>query len=102
MGSASSNTINTGSLRAAIPVASFTACYQRALRARGALASGSGSLSVLVDGSGKIFYATLTSADWLPEMRACIESSPIDVQLRQGSFDEGGGSADVSLTFRAQ
>jgi hypothetical protein len=98
----SSTTLNPGLLRQAMPTRALTACYQSALRARGRAVAGSASLSILVDASGKIIYATLGSASWLPEMASCVESAPIDTQLRAGSFDEGGGSADVLLTFRSE
>ena len=87
-------------VRNAVRQAPLTKCYQNALRARARRATGSATLSVSIDEGGRVSGAVLTGADWLPEMTRCVQGATMGLQLRDGSVESGGGTADVWLSFR--
>ena len=101
VGSVSPNNVNGDAVRSAVRGASLTRCYRDALRARGRRAFGSATVSLSIDETGRIDGAILTGADWLPEMIRCVQGSMSGLQLRPGSVESGGGTADVWLSFRA-
>ncbi|MGO8994447.1 MAG: serine/threonine-protein kinase [Polyangiaceae bacterium] len=101
VGSVTPNNVNGDAVRAAVRGVALTTCYRNALRARGRRAFGSATLSLSIDGSGKVSGAILTGADWLPEMTRCVQGSTMGMQLRPGSVEQSGGTAEVWLSFRA-
>ena len=101
VGSVTPSNVNGDAIRAALRGVPFTTCYRNALRARGRRAFGSATLNLSIDPTGKITGAILTGADWLPEMTRCMQGGAMGVQLRPGSVDQSGGTAEVWLSFRA-
>ena len=93
--------MNGDAVRAALRSVALTTCYRNALRARGRREFGSATLNLSIDGAGRISGAILTGADWLPEMTRCVQGGAMGIQLRSGSVNQGGGTAEVWLSFRA-
>jgi hypothetical protein len=60
------------------------------------------TLNLSIDEHGRVSGAILTSAEWLPEMVRCIQGASSGLQLRPGSVESGGGTAEVWLSFRLQ
>ena len=87
-------------VRLAVRQAALTPCYRNALRARAARVTGTATLNLSIDESGKINGAVLTSAEWLPEMIRCVQGTTMGIQLRPGAVEPGGGTAEVWLSFR--
>jgi hypothetical protein len=94
------NNVKGDAVRLAVRQAALTPCYRNALRARAARATGTATLNLSIDESGKINGAVLTSAEWLPEMIRCVQGTTMGIQLRPGSVEPGGATAEVWLSFR--
>jgi hypothetical protein len=92
--------VKADAVRAAIRQAPLTQCYRNALRARATRATGSATLNLAIDESGRVNGAILTGADWLPEMTRCVQGSTMGLTLRPGSVEGPGGTAEVWLSFR--
>jgi serine/threonine-protein kinase len=92
--------VNADAVRAALDPSAFTTCYRDALRARHRELD-SATLHVSVDGTGKVWGAILDGASSLPEAARCIQASAKGSQLAGDSFEQGGGTAAVTLSFHA-
>jgi serine/threonine-protein kinase len=95
-GVSTTNGLTGSSVRSALGRANFTGCYQSALRALGAPASGSASLHLAIDDTGHITSAT-ASMGFLPGARACVESAARSIRV--SNVDTGDATADVALSF---
>jgi hypothetical protein len=88
--------ISGAAVKNALNGASMSRCYRDALKAAGTAASGSGTLSLSMDESGRIVGARL-STSVLPSMRGCIEAAARGATVR--GVDTGDATATVSLSF---
>ena len=90
------NGLNGSSVRNALSHVPFTRCYQDALAAKGAAATGTGTLTLAISETGNVTSATL-SAPFLPSVRACIESAARAIKIKD--VDTGEASSVVTLSF---
>jgi hypothetical protein len=100
IGAISVQGVTEPALRAALRSAGFTGCYRTALRQRGAAAAGVANLSVSIEASGVIRGVVLNGAEFLPEVRGCIQSGAASIRVPPSTVDPLGGTADVSLFFK--
>jgi hypothetical protein len=96
-GVSTTNAIPAASIRAALARVPLLRCYRDALRARGAAAAGTATLSLHIDATGYVTGASLRDAQFLPSMKSCIEQAARVVRVRD--VDTGEGTADVTLSF---
>ena len=93
--------VRDNGVRAALHQANFTGCYRTALRGYGHRAHGVATLSLSIDENGAVRGAVLTGADFLPSVRACVQSAAYGIHVAKRLVDPGGGTADVILQFNA-
>ncbi len=88
-------------VRGALHGVNLAGCYRRALRARGARAEGVATLSLSYDEIGAMRGAIVTGADFLPGLARCLQSAASGASVPGSQVDSGGGTADVTLAFKA-
>jgi serine/threonine-protein kinase len=102
VGSILPTNIEPDTLRAALRKAPLTACYRDALRARGRRTPGAATLNLSIDDAGRVTSAVMVGTAWLPEVVRCIQTATTGVRLPESAvLDDGGGTAEVWLSFRA-
>jgi hypothetical protein len=79
----------------------LTGCYRRALRAQGARAVGTATLELSIAESGTARSAIVNGADFLPGLTRCVQTAASGASVPGSQVDPGGGTAEVTLTFRA-
>jgi serine/threonine protein kinase len=94
------NNVKADAVRNAVRQAPLTQCYRNALRARAVRATGTATLSLSIDGTGRVSGAVLLGNEWLPEMTRCVQGGAMGLQLRSGAVEAAGATADVWLSFR--
>jgi len=88
-------------VRAALHGVNLAGCYRRALRAGGARAEGVATLSLSYDEIGAMRGAIVTGADFLPGLARCLQSAATGASVPGSQVESGGGTADVTLAFKA-
>jgi serine/threonine-protein kinase len=88
-------------VRAALHGVALAGCYRRALTARGARATGVATLSLSIDENGTTRSAIVVGADFLPGLARCIQGASSGASVPKSQVDSGGGTADVTLAFKA-
>jgi hypothetical protein len=88
-------------VRAALHGVAFADCYRRTLKASGARATGVATLSLSIDESGATRGAIVTGADFLPGLTRCVQGAAFGARVQSSQVDSGGGTADVTLAFKA-
>jgi len=91
------NGLTSLSVRTALGRIAFAKCYRMALEAKGTRATGTGTLVLAIDDTGHVTSAKATGADFLPGLRACIESSSRGARF---TVDTGDAVATVTLQFQ--
>jgi tRNA A-37 threonylcarbamoyl transferase component Bud32 len=88
-------------VRAALHGTGLGPCYRRALQARGSRETGVATLSLSFDESGAMRGAIVTGADFLPGLTRCLQGAAAGASVPGSQVDKGGGTADVTLSFKA-
>jgi len=88
-------------VRAALHGVALAGCYRQALRTRGARAEGVATLSLSYDEKGATRGAIVTGADFLPGLTRCVQGAAYGASVQGSQVDSGGGTADVTLAFKA-
>ena len=88
-------------VRAALHGVSLAGCYRRALRTRGARVEGVATLSLSYDEIGAMRGAVVSGADFLPGLTRCLQGAATGASVPGSQVDSGGGTADVTLAFKA-
>ena len=88
-------------VRGALHGVGFAVCYRRALRAHGGRAVGTATLSLSIDDGGTTRSAIVIGADFLPGLARCVQGAAATAGVAKSQVDSGGGTADVTLAFRA-
>jgi hypothetical protein len=88
-------------VRAALHGVGLAGCYRRALRTRGSRVEGVATLSLSYDEKGATRGAVVTGADFLPGLTRCLQGAASGAGVPGSQVDSGGGTADVTLAFKA-
>jgi hypothetical protein len=88
-------------VRETLRTAGFTGCYRRALRAQGASATGTGKLDLSIDENGTTRSAIVSGANFLPGLTRCLQGAAAGVTFPRATMESGGGTAEVTLSFRS-
>ena len=88
-------------VRETLRTAGFTGCYRRALRAQGASATGTGKLDLSIDETGTTRSAIVSGANFLPGLTRCLQGAAAGVTFPRAMMESGGGTAEVTLSFRS-
>ena len=72
-------------------------CYREALRAAGSAAGGTAVLRLKIDIAGYVTTATLEGAQFLPEVKTCVERAVRSARVKD--VDTGEATADITLNF---
>jgi serine/threonine-protein kinase len=88
-------------VRAALHGVALAGCYRRALTTRGARVTGVATLSLSIDENGATRSAIVVGADFLPGLARCIQGASSGTSVPKSQVDSGGGTADVTLAFKA-
>jgi hypothetical protein len=93
--------VREGAVRAALRGVGLAACYRRALRVRGARATGTATLNLSFDETGSARSAIVTGADFLPNLTRCLQGASTGLHIPRSHVDPGGGTGEVILSFKA-
>jgi serine/threonine-protein kinase len=88
-------------VRGALRGVGLVGCYRRALQSRGARAVGTATLDLSIDETGATRSAIVSGADFLPGLTRCLQGAAGTTSLARSQVDSGGGTAEVTLAFRA-
>jgi len=88
-------------VRGALRGIGLAVCYRRALRNKGARAIGTATLDLSIDESGTTRSAIVSGADFLPGLTRCVQGAASGASVARSQVDSGGGTAEVTLAFRA-
>jgi serine/threonine protein kinase len=88
-------------VRASLRGIGFAMCYRKALRAQGSRAVGTATLDLSIDDGGMARSAIVGGADFLPGLTRCLQGAASSVSVPKSMVDSGGGTAEVTLAFRA-
>jgi serine/threonine-protein kinase len=88
-------------VRAALHGVGLASCYRGALRVRGVRATGVATLNLSIDENGTTRSAIVTGADFLPGLSRCIQGAATGVGVPKSQVDRGGGTAEVTMAFKA-
>ncbi len=88
-------------VRAALHGVGLAGCYRKALRAAGSRVDGVATLSLSYDEKGATRGAVVTGADFLPGLARCVQGAAYGASVPGSQVDSGGGTADVTLAFKA-
>jgi serine/threonine-protein kinase len=88
-------------VRGALRGIGLAVCYRRALHAKGARAVGTATLDLSIDESGTTRSAIVSGADFLPGLTRCVQGAASGASVARSQVDSGGGTAEVTLAFRA-
>ena len=88
-------------IRAALRGIGFAGCYRKALHARGSRAVGTATLDLSIDEGGAARSAIVGGAEFLPGLTRCLQGAASGVSVPRSQVDSGGGTAEVTLAFRA-
>jgi serine/threonine-protein kinase len=88
-------------VRGALRGIGLVACYRRALHTKGARAVGTATLDLSIDESGSTRSAIVSGADFLPGLTRCVQGAASSASVARSQVDSGGGTAEVTLAFRA-
>jgi serine/threonine-protein kinase len=94
---ASTSAIPGANIRAALSRAPMVHCYREALRAAGSAAGGTAVLRLKIDVAGYVTAATLEGAQFLPEVKSCVERAVRSTRIKD--VDTGEATADITLNF---
>ena len=76
-------------------------CYRSALKARGARATGVATLDLSIDENGTARSAIVAGAGFLPGLARCIQGAASGASVPKSQVDSGGGTAEITLAFKA-
>ena len=93
--------VRESAVRGALHGAGFGACYRAALRAKGSRATGVGTLDLSIDENGVGRSAIVTGTAFLPGLTRCLQGAASGVSVAKSQVDSGGGTAEVTLAFKA-
>jgi len=88
-------------VRAALRGIGFAVCYRKALHAHGSRAVGTATLDLSIDDGGSARSAIVGGAEFLPGLTRCLQGAASGVSVPKSQVDSGGGTAEVTLAFRA-
>ena len=88
-------------IRAALRGLGFAGCYRRALHTQGSRSVGTATLDLSIDESGSARSAIVGGAEFLPGLTRCLQGAASGVSVPKSQVDSGGGTAEVTLAFRA-
>ena len=88
-------------VRGALHGAGFAGCYRAALKAQGARVTGVGTLNLSIDQNGVGRAAIVTGTGFLPGLTRCLQGAAAVVSVAKSQVDSGGGTAEVTLAFKA-
>jgi eukaryotic-like serine/threonine-protein kinase len=93
--------VRESAVRGALHGAGFASCYRTALRAQGSRVTGVGTLNLSIDENGVGRSAIVTGAGFLPGLTRCLQGAASGVTVAKSQVDSGGGTAEVTLAFKA-
>ena len=93
--------VRESAVRAALHGVGFSSCYRAALKTRGARATGVATLNLSIDENGLGRSAIVTGASFLPGLPRCLQGAAGGVRVAKSQVDSGGGTAEVTLAFKA-
>jgi serine/threonine protein kinase len=93
--------VRESAVRGALHGAGFASCYRTALRAQGSRVTGVGTLNLSIDENGVGRSAIVTGAGFLPGLTRCLQGAASGVSVSKSQVDSGGGTAEVTLAFKA-
>jgi hypothetical protein len=93
--------VRESAVRAALRGTGLAGCYRSALRGRGARATGVATLNLSIDENGAARSAIAVGADFLPGLARCVQGAAAGVRVPKSQVDSGGGTAEVTLAFKA-
>jgi serine/threonine protein kinase len=93
--------VRESAVRGALHGAGFAGCYRTALRAQGSRVTGVGTLNLSIDENGVGRSAIVTGAGFLPGLTRCLQGAASGVTVPKSQVDSGGGTAEVTLAFKA-
>jgi hypothetical protein len=101
VGLISAQGVRDRAVRAALHGVALAGCYRQALKAQGARAEGVATLSLSYDEKGATRGAIVTGADFLPGLTRCLQVVASRANVQASQVDTSGGTADVTLAFKA-
>jgi serine/threonine protein kinase len=93
--------VREAAVRGALHGAGFAGCYRAALRAQGSRVTGVGTLNLSIDENGVGRSAIVTGAGFLPGLTRCLQGAASGISVAKSQVDSGGGTAEVTLAFKA-
>jgi hypothetical protein len=93
--------VRESAVRGALRGVGLAGCYRRALKAQGTRAVGVATLNLSIDENGQTRSAIATGAGFLPGLARCVQGAAAGVTVAKSQVDSGGGTAEVTLAFKA-
>jgi serine/threonine-protein kinase len=93
--------VRESAVRSALRGVGLATCYRSALKARGGRAPGVATLDLSVDENGVTRSAIVSGAGFLPGLARCVQGAAASVSFPKSQVDGGGGTAEVTLAFKA-
>jgi len=93
--------VRDSAIRGALHGVGLAGCYRTALKARGARATGVATLNLSIDENGVARSAIVTGAGFLPGLARCLQGAASGVSVSKSQVDPGGGTAEITLAFKA-
>jgi hypothetical protein len=93
--------VRESAVRGALHGVGLANCYRAALKARGARATGVATLDLSIDENGGARSAIVTGAGFLPGLTRCLQGASAGASVPKSQVDPGGGTAEITLAFKA-
>jgi hypothetical protein len=93
--------VRESAIRGALHGVGLANCYRAALKARGARATGVATLNLSIDENGTARSAIVTGAGFLPGLARCLQGAASGAGVAKSQVDPGGGTAEITLAFKA-
>jgi hypothetical protein len=93
--------VRDSAVRGALHGVALSGCYRASLKASGARATGVATLNLSFDENGAERSAILVGADFLPGLARCVQGASSGLSVPRTQVDPGGGTAAVTLAFKA-
>jgi serine/threonine protein kinase len=93
--------VRESAIRGALHGVGLASCYRASLKAHGARVTGVATLNLSIDENGAARSAIVTGAGFLPGLARCLQGAASGAGVSKSQVDPGGGTAEITLAFKA-
>jgi eukaryotic-like serine/threonine-protein kinase len=93
--------VRESAIRGALHGVGLAECYRAALKSHGSRVTGVATLDLSIDENGTGRSAIVSGANFLPGLTRCLQGAASGASVAKSQVDRGGGTAEITLAFKA-